>query len=147
MHVGQAQAALFGFFIAARAGNDRIDGLRDRCGDTFCILSGDDHSCLEAMKHGARGVVSVAANVIPADMAALCKAAAESRWDEAGTLNERLNPLFDILMIESNPIPVKWALFEMNLLGPQIRLPMTMLGEACREPLRQCLRKYRLISS
>jgi 4-hydroxy-tetrahydrodipicolinate synthase len=131
----------------ALAGSHRIDELRSRCGEDFCILSGDDHSCLEAMKHGARGVVSVAANVIPADMAALCKAAAESRWDEADTLNERLNPLFDILMIESNPIPVKWALFEMNLLGPQIRLPMTMLGEACREPLRQCLRNYRLISS
>ena len=131
----------------AVAGSQRIDELRDRCGEEFCILSGDDYSCLEAMKHGARGVVSVAANVIPAEMAALCTAAAEQRWADANALNEKLNALFDILMIESNPIPVKWALFEMNLLGPQIRLPMTMLGEAYREPLRQCLRKYELISA
>jgi len=131
----------------AVAGSRRIDELRERCGEDFCILSGDDHSCLEAMKHGARGVVSVAANVIPGEMAALCSAAQNARMGEADTLNARLNALFDILMIESNPIPVKWALFEMNLLGPQIRLPMTMLGEAYREPLRQCLRKYELISA
>jgi 4-hydroxy-tetrahydrodipicolinate synthase len=129
----------------AVAGVQRIDELRERCGEAFCILSGDDHSCLEAMKHGARGVISVAANVIPADMAALCAAAAEQRWSEADAINRRLVSMFDILTVESNPIPVKWAAFEMNLIGPQIRLPMTMLGEAFREPLRQCLRGYGLL--
>jgi len=121
--------------------------LRERCGDQFCILSGDDNSCLEAMKHGARGVISVAANIVPGEMAGMCAAAAEQRWSDADSLNARLAPLFDILTIESNPIPVKWAAFEMKLIGPQIRLPMTMLGETCREPLRQCLREYGLLSA
>jgi 4-hydroxy-tetrahydrodipicolinate synthase len=128
-------------------GGGRVDELRERCGEQFCILSGDDHSCLEAMKHGAIGVVSVAANVAPAEMAALCSLALEKDWSEADTLNQRLNALFHILMIESNPIPVKWALFEMNLIGPHIRLPMTVLGEAFRNPVRQCLQELELISA
>ena len=128
-------------------GGGRIEDLRIRCGEDFCILSGDDHSCLEAMKNSANGVVSVAANVVPAQMAALCAAARERNWAEAEALNQRMNALFNILMIESNPIPVKWALFEMNLLGPHIRLPMTMLGEAFREPVRDCLRDLDLIST
>jgi len=117
----------------------RIEELISRCGPDFDVLSGDDHSCLEAMKQGAAGVISVAANVAPALIHELCRAAQEQDWEAADRIDGRLRQLFDDLMIETNPIPVKWALFEMDLVGPQIRLPLTELDEAYREQLRQSL--------
>lgn len=123
----------------------RVVELRSVCGDSFAILSGDDPSCLNAMKHGANGVISVAANVVPAAMAELYNAACRGEWSLADSLESRLKNLFEILMIETNPIPVKWALFEMSLIGPHIRLPMTQLGDEFRNPVRQCLREMKLI--
>ena len=125
----------------------RIDEILDRCGDSFSVLSGDDHSCLQAMKHGARGVISVAANVAPGRMAELCAAAHLQDWARADAQEKELNDLFDILMIETNPIPVKWSLFEMGLVGPHIRLPMTGLDEKYRDQLRRCLKGLGLIPS
>jgi 4-hydroxy-tetrahydrodipicolinate synthase len=123
----------------------RVDSLLALCSGDFAVLSGDDHSCLQAMKHGAHGVISVAANVVPGPMAELCTAARRGEWASAESIENRLRRLFDILMIETNPIPVKWALFEMSLLGPHIRLPMTSLGDEFRESLRQCLNELELI--
>jgi 4-hydroxy-tetrahydrodipicolinate synthase len=117
----------------------RIDELLQRCGASFTVLSGDDPSCLAALKCGARGVVSVAANVAPALMHQLCTTALAGDWAAAEELDQRLQPLFGMLAVETNPIPVKWALFEMKRVGPQIRLPLTQLDEAQRRPLRQCL--------
>ncbi len=131
----------------AVADTGRVVELLDRCQESFTVLSGDDHSCLQAMKHGAHGVISVAANVVPGPMAELCAAALGEDWKRADSMDSRLKRLFDILMIETNPIPVKWALFEMSLLGPHIRLPMTRLGEEFREPLRQCLQELELLSA
>jgi 4-hydroxy-tetrahydrodipicolinate synthase len=131
----------------AVADTGRVVELLDRCQESFTVLSGDDHSCLQAMKHGAHGVISVAANVVPGPMAELCAAALREDWKRADSMDSRLKRLFDILMIETNPIPVKWALFEMSLLGPHIRLPMTRLGEEFREPLRQCLQELELLSA
>ena len=125
----------------------RIDEILDRCGDSFAVLSGDDHSCLQAMKHGAHGVISVAANVAPRRISELCTAAHLQDWARADVLEMELSHLFDILMIETNPIPVKWALFEMGLIGPHIRLPMTGLDEEYRERLRRCLHGLGLIPS
>ena len=71
----------------------------------------------------------------------MCAAAREGRRDEAMALNEKLMPLHRNLFLEANPIPVKWALHEMGLIGPGIRLPMTPLSEKYREPLRQALRQ------
>jgi len=125
----------------------RVDSLLALCPGDFAVLSGDDLSCLQAMKHGAHGVISVAANVVPGPIAELCAAARRGEWGLAESTENRLRKLFDILMIETNPIPVKWALFEMGLLGPHIRLPMTSLGDEFREPLRQCLNELELISA
>ncbi len=125
----------------------RIDEILDRCNDDFVVLSGDDHSCLQAMKHGANGVISVAANVAPGRMAELCAAAHRQDWARADALENELSQLFDKLMIETNPIPVKWSLFEMGLVGPHIRLPMTGLDEEYREQLRRCLHGLGLIPS
>ena len=125
----------------------RIDEILDRCGDSFSVLSGDDNSCLQAMKHGAHGVISVAANVAPGRMAELCAAAQLQDWARADAQEKELSLLFDILMIETNPIPVKWSLFEMGLVGPHIRLPMTGLDEKYREQLKRCLHGLGLIPS
>jgi 4-hydroxy-tetrahydrodipicolinate synthase len=124
---------------------ERIADLAARGGPDFIVLSGDDPSCLEAMERGARGVVSVAANVVPAAMHDLCRAADAKDWGRARQIDGRLRALFEALALESNPIPVKWALFEMDRIGPQIRLPLTPLAESCRETLRRCLRDLRLI--
>ena len=123
----------------------RVRKLLELCQESFVVLSGDDSSCLEAMKNGAHGVISVAANVVPGPFAQLCVAARRQEWSRADELDFSLRKLFDILMIETNPIPVKRALFEMSLLGPHIRLPLMRLGEEFREPLRQCLQQLELI--
>ena len=125
----------------------RIKELCARCGPDFAVLSGDDHSCLQAMRQGANGVVSVAANVVPGRMHELCMAAAQLNWPLAARIDLRLKPLFDVLMIETNPIPVKWALFEMNLAGSWARLPLTRLDRKFREPLRQCLIEQELVKA
>jgi 4-hydroxy-tetrahydrodipicolinate synthase len=121
-------------------GQSRIEELRARCGPDFSILSGDDRSCLGAMKSGADGVISVAANVAPALLHALCAAAAEHHWPAAESLDRRLQPLFDVLSLESNPIPVKWALFEMKRAGAGIRLPLTPLDPVHRPAVRHGLK-------
>jgi 4-hydroxy-tetrahydrodipicolinate synthase len=123
----------------------RVEDLLARCGTGFCVLSGDDPSCLAAMQGGASGVVSVAANVAPALMHELAALAGEQDREAARRLDGRLQPLFEALAVETNPIPVKWALFEMSRVGPQIRLPLTPLDEAHRGPLRQCLETLGLI--
>jgi 4-hydroxy-tetrahydrodipicolinate synthase len=125
----------------------RIEELCARCGPDFAVLSGDDYSCLRAMRRGAHGVVSVAANVVPERMHELCKASAQLDWPLAAQLELRLKPLFDVLMIETNPIPVKWALFEMSLAGSLVRLPLTRLDRKLRESVRQCLIEQELVKA
>ena len=129
----------------AAGGPGRIEELRARCGAEFAVLSGDDASCLNAMKSGADGVISVAANVAPDMLHALCAAAAEQDWVEADRIDQRLRPLFAALALETNPIPVKWALFEMKRIGPALRLPMTPLSPDLRESVRRCLDTLGLI--
>jgi len=122
----------------------RIEELRARCGPDFIVLSGDDSSCLQAMRSGAEGVVSVAANVAPRLMHELCVAAAEQDWSAAERIDGQLQPLFEALSVETNPIPVKWAMFELGRVGQRVRLPLTPLAEPHRDPLRQCLRALKL---
>jgi 4-hydroxy-tetrahydrodipicolinate synthase len=125
----------------------RIEELCARCGPDFAVLSGDDNSCLEAMKHGAVGVVSVAANVVPELMQQLHRDAMQQDWLAADELQLRLKALFDVLMIETNPIPVKWALFEMGLIGSVVRLPLTQLNTEFQATLRHCLVDQQLIQA
>jgi 4-hydroxy-tetrahydrodipicolinate synthase len=124
----------------AAGAQGRIEELRARCGPDFTVLSGDDRSCLAAMKSGADGVISVAANVAPALLHALCAAAAGHDWSAAERLDARLQPLFEALSLETNPIPVKWALFEMQLAGPGIRLPLTPMEPVHRQAVRHGLK-------
>ncbi len=94
----------------------------------FVLLSGDDPTAADLMKVGARGVISVTANVVPRAMHDLCIAALAGRHDEAAGANERLMPLHRALFVEPNPIPVKWAVRRLGLIGPGIRLPLTPLS-------------------
>lgn len=95
----------------------------------FTVLSGDDPTAADLMRVGARGVISVTANVAPRAMHDICVAGLAGRHDEAAAANERLMPLHRALFVEPNPIPVKWAVQRLGLIGPGIRLPLTPLTE------------------
>src|SRR5690606_14093930 len=110
---------------------DRVRQLRDSCRGDFCLLSGDDATAAEFMLRGGHGVISVTANVAPRQMKALCDAARAGDRARAAALDAPLRALHRDLFVESNPIPVKWALEQMGLIGPGIRLPLTPLSERC----------------
>jgi len=107
---------------------NRLRVLRDGCGPDFKLLSGDDETCCEFMLQGGDGVISVTANVAASGMRQLCDAAIAHRRDVAEAIDARLQPLHKKLFCESNPIPVKWAMQRMGLIGPGIRLPLTPLA-------------------
>jgi 4-hydroxy-tetrahydrodipicolinate synthase len=107
----------------------------------FLVYSGDDATAVELILLGGKGNISVTANVAPRDMSDLCKAAMAGDAVAARAIHEKLMPLNKTLFIESNPIPVKWALHEMGMMPDGIRLPLTWLSESCHEPVRQALRQ------
>jgi 4-hydroxy-tetrahydrodipicolinate synthase len=107
---------------------NRIRVLRDGCGSEFGLLSGDDATCCEFMLQGGNGVISVTANVAAASMRRLCDAARAGKRAEAERIDATLQPLHKTLFCESNPIPVKWAVQQMGLIGSGIRLPLTPLA-------------------
>ena len=114
---------------------DRMQEIRDLCGDTFAIYSGEDALAAEAILRGAEGVISVTANVAPALMHQLCAAASADDREGAEHIDQCLQPLHKALFVESNPIPVKWALAHMGLISQHIRLPLTLLSEAHHKPV------------
>lgn len=118
---------------------ERVRDLVTRCGDRIDLYSGDDATAMEFMLAGGKGVISVTANVAPAEMHAMCEAALRGDRAEAEAVNSRIEPLHHALFLEANPIPVKWALYEMGLIPAGIRLPLTPLSDNCRAPLRQAL--------
>jgi len=95
----------------------------------FQLIGGDDPTAAQLMKLGACGVISVTANVAPRAMREMCAAALAGRHAEAISLNEALMPLHTAMFVEANPIPVKWAVERMGLIGPGIRLPLTPLAD------------------
>ncbi len=106
----------------------RMSALLQLQGDTFDVLSGDDPTALAAMIAGARGVISVAANVVPGLFAELCDHALAGREDEARRLDGRLAALYAFLGVESNPIPAKWLLHRQGWSEPELRLPLIRLS-------------------
>ena len=109
--------------------------------EDFLVYSGDDATAVELMLLGGKGNISVTANVAPRAMSDLCAAAIAGDAVKARAIHEQLMPLNKTLFIESNPIPVKWALHEMGMMPDGIRLPLTWLSPRCHEPLRQALRQ------
>lgn len=117
-------------------GKALIDGLNGK----IAVYSGDDETAWELILLGAKGNISVTANVAPKQMSEVCEAALAGEQAKAQELNQQIANLHNILFCESNPIPVKWALHEMGYMGTGIRLPLTSLAEQYREPLRNGLK-------
>ena len=124
---------------------DRARYLIETCGDQLDIYSGDDATAMELMLLGGKGNISVTANVAPQAMHDMCTAAMAGDRETASAINAPLEGLHQSLFVESNPIPVKWALSEMGLIPDGIRLPMTTLSSEHHETVRQALRTAGLI--
>ena len=114
--------------------------LRAALGHKFTILSGDDSLTLPFMAVGAHGVVSVASNVIPRDVAHMVRAYANGNTSLALKLHEKYYPVFKDLFIESNPGPVKAALAMMDMMEDEFRLPLVPISAASREKLQKTLK-------
>ena len=123
----------------------RVEQLVELCPQDFCLLSGDDPTCLASMKLGTDGVISVASNAATGQMHAMCEAALSGNWAEADKLNESLSRFFAALALETNPIPVKWAVYAMGLAGSAIRLPLAELDEQHHSALNSALLELGLI--
>lgn len=118
----------------------RLPRLRSLCGPEFALYSGDDATGCEFMLRGGDGVISVTNNVAPRLMAQMCAAALAGDRCAAMDLNARLDPLHHELFVQSNPIPVKWAVAELGFGGPGIRLPLTWLSEELGPRVREAMR-------
>ena len=126
---------------------DRVSQLRAALPDAFSILSGDDALTLPFLAAGAVGVISVASNLIPAEIVRLVRAFAHGKIDVARGAHERLYPLFKDLFIEPNPVPVKMAMaLAGGWLRPDVRLPLCEMTEANLTQLRRTLLALELIA-
>lgn len=119
---------------------DRVSLIRAALGDDFTILSGDDSLTLPFMSVGARGVISVASNVVPKQVAQMVRAFAEGRAAAALKLHDQLYPLFKDLFIETNPVPVKAAMAMLGVVEEEYRLPLVKLSSDNRATLRKTLK-------
>jgi 4-hydroxy-tetrahydrodipicolinate synthase len=122
-------------------GAERVRELLEACRRGFTVLSGDDATAREAILAGASGVISVTANVAPAAMAAMVAAARRADRQSAARLDGPLSGLHRSLFLESNPIPVKWALAQAGRIEGGIRLPLTELSAAHRPAVLAALRE------
>jgi 4-hydroxy-tetrahydrodipicolinate synthase len=117
----------------------------ERCGSKIDLYSGDDATAMELILLGAKGNISVTANVAPKAMHEMCAAALRGDRTQAEAINQRLIALHKNLFIESNPIPVKWALHEMGLIPSGIRLPLTLLSAQHHDVVRSALREAHVL--
>ena len=118
---------------------DRLQAIQDLVADDFKFYSGDDFTLLPFIEAGGHGVVTVSGNVAAAQVASLCRLALEGRSDEARELDDTLQALNEMLFVESNPIPVKWAVSQMGLIEEHIRLPLTPFSAQYHEAMRAAM--------
>ena len=104
---------------------DRLAAIQALVDDDFMLYSGDDFTLRPFIEQGGHGVVTVSGNVAPAAVAELCRLAVAGETDRARAVDASLQPLNKALFVESNPIPVKWAVSQMGLMGAYLRLPLT----------------------
>ena len=139
--------------IARLSRHRRIAGVKEATGDVargqevlrlaqpgFVVLSGDDATAAALMRVGAQGVISVTANVAAGAMHDMCAVALRGAHDEAAAIDARLAPLHRALFVEPNPIPVKWAVHRMGLIGETIRLPLVPLTPGKRAEVEAAMR-------
>jgi 4-hydroxy-tetrahydrodipicolinate synthase len=120
---------------------DRLEEIIRLCGPDFLLYSGDDATACEFCLRGGHGVISVTANVAPKLMREMVAAARAGDRAKAEAIDVKLAGLHKDLFIESNPIPVKWAVHEMGFVKTGIRLPLTWLSDACHESVRAAMRQ------
>ena len=120
---------------------ERGQFLVNELGDRMDVYSGDDKTAMELILCGAKGDISVTANVAPKQMHDMCQFALNGDRNAAEAINNQMDILHDKLFVESNPIPVKWALYEMGRIGTGIRLPLTILDEQYHAVVRDALRQ------
>jgi len=111
----------------------------------FSVFSGDDPSFNSFMAKGGHGVISVAANIVPKYISQICSLNLSNKFDDAKELNSILNNLYELLFVESNPIPVKWMLNKMGRIQTGIRLPLVPFNEAFHEKTLNEMVKLKLI--
>jgi 4-hydroxy-tetrahydrodipicolinate synthase len=116
---------------------DRVDQVRQALGDSMTILSGDDSLTLPFMSIGARGVISVASNLLPKEIVEMTRAALKEDYPAARAIHCRLYPVFKSLFIEANPVPVKFAMQRAGIIGSaEVRSPLCEMEEANKKILR-----------
>jgi len=113
----------------------------------FLVLSGDDSLTLPIMAMGGEGIISVASNLIPAEMSQMVDLALSKKWEEAKKIHYRYLDLMELNFIESSPIPVKYALSRMGKLEEAYRLPLCPLSDTSKNVMDQELDKLNLVSS
>ncbi len=151
---GRTVADMLPETVARLSKHDNIFGIKEATGDIqrlkdiqalldrdFMLYSGDDFTLLPFIEQGGHGVVTVSGNVAPAQVSRLCDLALSGKHDEAVALDKTLQPLNKALFVESNPIPVKWAVSEMGLIAPHMRLPLTPFSERHHETMRSAMRE------
>jgi len=127
--------------------DERVNDLLDISNDNydFMLFSGDDPTFLSMMQKGGSGVISVAANVVPNFISNICSLINNGKNEEAVIINKKLCNLYDLLFIESNPIPVKWMLYKMNFIQNSIRLPLVELNKKYQENVLNEMLKLELL--
>lgn len=118
---------------------ERLADIKRQVDDDFALLTGDDSTTCDFILNGGHGAISVTANVVPAKMAKMCSLAFDGEAEAARAVDAEIAELHRLLFIESNPIPVKWAVTQMGFGELNLRLPMTELSSEYHEPLRQAL--------
>lgn len=124
---------------------DQVKAVRQACGDDFIILSGDDALTLPMMELGGSGVISVVANIVPADVIAMVNAFNADDKETAQAINDKLEPLVKSMFIETNPIPVKTAMGLLGLCSQELRLPLCEMDDDNIEKLKVTLQDYGLL--
>jgi len=123
---------------------ERIAQLQN-CDKDFLLYSGDDPTARDFIHHGGHGVISITANIAPRFMQAMCRAALDNDLEKSREINDTLASLHRLLCIESNPIPVKWALSAMGKMHQALRLPLTTLSPVHQDTVRQALQTAGLL--
>jgi len=142
--------------IAELAALDNIVAVKEACGSVdqvnkilnlcdITVISGDDSLTLPMIAVGGQGVISVAANIVPGSVSKMVHSALDGKWDEARKAHYELYSLFDMMFIETNPIPVKTSLAMMGNLREEFRLPLCGLSSANRVKLEELLERYGLL--
>ena len=151
---GRTVADMLPDTVGRLAAHENIFGIKEATGDIerlkaiqavvdqdFRLFSGDDFTLLPFIEQGGHGVVTVSGNIAAAQVASLCALASAGKAAEASALDATLQPLNKVLFVESNPIPVKWAVSQMGLMQDHIRLPLTPFSAQYHDQMRAAMRE------